>query len=259
MRLLLAALMVIGFAGAVYAAPVGLISEADATNAEWSYNDITASIGFIGDSLERKISIDSGDFEMASYAARIGLNIIERFNFYVDLGQAQDMELTWTQNGEKIKYEFEDEFLWGIGGSALIYRWDNGIEIGVNAAYRSASMNFDKGDRDGTAFTKATVTSFKDGDYEDYHVACEVGWRTDYFIPYIGVRYSEVEVDGYFVENGATHDAQGKGAAQNVGVFVGLSITPKIEGMPKSEQFALNIEGRFIDEEAVSVGLSYKF
>ena len=259
MRLLLAILMVIGFAGAVYAAPVGLVSEADATSAEWAYNDVTASIGVTGDSLERKIGIDSGDYEMSAYAARIGLNIIERFNFYVDLGQAQDMELTWTQNGEKIKYEFEDEFLWGIGGSALIYRWDNGIEIGVAAAYRTADMNLEKGHVDSAQYTTAQMTSSKNGSYEDYHVACEVGWRTDYFIPYIGVRYSEVEVDGYFIENGATHDAQGKSASQNVGVFVGLSITPKIEGSPKSEQFALNVEGRFIDEEAVSVGLSYKF
>ena len=259
MRLLLAALMVIGFAGAVYAAPVGLTSEADATSAEWSYNDVTASIGFIADSLTRKIDIDSGEFEMSAYAARIGLNIIERFNFYVDLGQTQDMEYTWTDRGEVIKYELEDEFLWGVGGSALIYRWDNGLEVGVNAAYRTADMSLDRGNVDSTVYTIVDMNESKDGEYKDYHVACEVGWRTDYFIPYIGVRYSEVEVDGYFQALGSMHDARGKNSSQNVGVFVGLSITPKIEGTPKSEQFALNIEGRFIDEEGVSVGLSYKF
>ena len=259
MRLLLAALMVIGFAGAVYAAPVGLTSEADATKAEWSYNDATVSIGFIADSLERDIDIDRGEFEMSAYAARLGLNITERLNIYVDLGQATDMELSCMIKGENIKYEIEDEFLWGIGGNLLIYRWDNGLEIGGNAAYRQADMTLDKAFVDSAQYDIAALAGVKDGEYKDWHIACELAWKTDYLIPYVGVRYSDVEVDGYFEEGGEAKDAQGSNSSENIGAFVGLTITPKLEGSPRSEQISINLEGRFIDEEAFSVGVNYKF
>jgi len=259
MRLLLAALMVIGFAGAVYAAPVGLTSEADATKAEWSYNDVTASIGFIVDSLERSIDIDTGEFEMSAYAARLGLNITERFNFYVDLGEAKDMELSCVIMGETIKYEFDDDFLWGIGGNALIYRWDNGLEVGVNAAYRQADMTLSKAYVDSAQYDIADLTNVKDGEYQDYHVACELAWKTEHLIPYIGVRYSDIEVDGYFEEGGEAKNAQGENSSENIGAFVGVTITPRFEGSPKSEQISINLEGRFIDEEAFSVGVNYKF
>ena len=247
MRLLLAALMVIGFAGAAYAAPVGLTSEADATSAEWAYNDVTASIGFIGDSLERNIDMDSGNFEASVYAARLGLNITEKFNIYVDLGQAQDMEISAMIKGETIKYDFDDDFLWGIGGNALIYRWDNGLEVGVKA------------DVDSQQYDRVDLTNVKDGEYSDWHLACELAWKTEYLIPYVGVRYSDIEVDGYFEEGGEAKDASGKNSSENVGAFVGLTITPKVEGSPKSEQISINVEGRFIDEEAFSVGVNYRF
>lgn len=256
---LVAALLVLGISGVIYAAPVGLTSEADATKAEWAYNDITLSAGFVADSLERKIDIDSGEFEMSAYVARLGINVIERFNLYVDLGVTQDMEYNVQIRGENIRYEFDDEFLWGIGANVLIYRWGSGIEIGVNAAYRQADMNLEKATFGTTIKTAAQLDTVQDGEYQDWHIAAEVAWRTDYLIPYLGIRYSDAEVDGYFIDDATTRDARGKNSAQNVGVFVGLTLTPKLADFPKSEQIALNLEGRFIDEDAFSVGLSYKF
>lgn len=259
-RYLFAALMVVAFAGVTYAAPVGLTSEADVTKAEWSYNDIEVSVGFVVDSVsERKIDIDSGDFEMDAFMARIGVSALDRFNFYVDLGVAQDMEYGFVIQGEPYRTEFDDEFLWGVGVNALIYRWDNGLEVGVNASYRQAEMNLDQATVTNIKYTKAQMTSINDGEFQEYQGALEVAWRTDLLTPYIGVKVSEVEVDADFTLNGTQRNASGKNAAENVGVFVGLEITPKLAEFPKSEQLAINLEGRFIDEEAFSVGVSYRF
>lgn len=260
-KYLLAALMVLGIAGMVYAAPVGLTSEADATKAEWSYKDIELSIGFVADIVDtRKIDIDSGEFEIESYTARLAASLMDRFNLYVDLGQAQGIGYDYVIKGEQYNADFDDEFMWGVGVNALLYRWGNGLEIGVNASYRTADMNLEQVAIDNVTYARSALADVKDGEFQEYQGALEVAWRTDVLTPYAGVKVSEVEVDNTFSPSaGAERNASGKNASENVGVFVGLTLTPSIEGAPKSEQFALNVEGRFIDEEAFSVAASYKF
>lgn len=263
-RYVLAALFVLGFAGMAYAAPVGLTSEADATAAElWTDKNINVSVGFVADIVSgRAIDIDKGDFEMKAYVGRIGLGVLDRFNFYLDLGEAADMEYNCELRGENVRYQYDDDFLWGVGGSALIYRWENGIEVGASASYRSADMCLSEVQYDtqnGSVIrTKSQITA-RDGELQEWQAAVEVGWRTRLITPYLGVKYSDVEVDGDFTIDGETRNASGRNASMNAGVFVGCTITPKIPSMPKSEQLALNVEGRFLDEEAVNFGVTYKF
>lgn len=263
-KYLLAALLVLGLGTAVYAAPVGLTSEADVTEGElWADNNIGVSAGFIFDSVSsRKIDVDSGEFEMAVTAGRIGLSVIDRFNLYIDIGQAGDMELDFTDKGELIQVKYEDETLWGVGLNALIYRWDNGLEVGAGASYRTADMNMEEVIIAGVIHERngSQVSAVTDGELEEIQAAVELAWRTDYFIPYVGVKYSDIEVDAKFTVDAQERLAVGKNSSQNVGAFVGLTITPKIDVLEdKSERISINIEARFIDEEAISVGASYKF
>lgn len=263
-KYLLAALLVLGLGTAVYAAPVGLTSEADLTEGElWADNNIGISAGFIVDSVsKRKVDVDSGRFEMNAYAARIGLSVIDRFNFYVDLGTANDMEFQFSDRGDAIRVRYEDEFMWGVGVNALIYRWDNGLEVGAGVSYRKADMNFEDATVAGTEFKRnsGSVNSVTDGEMEEMQIAAELAWRTDYFSPYVGLKYSDIDIDAKFTAIGQEHKAQGVSSDQTIGVFVGLTITPKLDVFgDKSDRIAINIEGRFIDEEAVSVGASYKF
>ncbi|MBU1062316.1 MAG: hypothetical protein KJ952_06345 [Candidatus Omnitrophica bacterium] len=263
MRYLLAALIVLGLSGLAYAAPVGLTSEADATKAElWADENYGLSIGLIGDFVdERGIDVDGGEFSIDAVIGRIGLSIYDRFNLYLDLGQAKDMEYTAELNSQKVvvKYEFDDELLWGIGVNALILRWDNGFEIGGGASYRAAEMTLDKVTIDNIAYTRANMDTLSDGDFEEWQVALECAWRLDFLTPYIGVKYSDVEVDGDVTYATVRYDASGKNSQAKVGGFAGLTITPKIDGVPKSEQIAINIEARFIDESAFNAGITYKF
>jgi len=263
-KYLLAALLVLGLGTAVYAAPVGLTSEADLTEGElWADNNIGISAGFIVDSVsKRRVDVDSGRFEMDVYTTRIGLSVIDRFNFYVDLGQANNMEFEFTDKGESVRVRYEDEFMWGVGVNALIYRWDNGLEVGAGASYRTADMNFEDATVAGTEYKRnsGAVTLVTDGEMEETQLALELAWKTEYLMPYIGIKYSDIEVDAKFTADGAERKATGVNADQNIGVFVGLTITPKIDAFgDKSDRIAINIEGRFIDEEAVSIGASYKF
>jgi len=234
-KYLLAALLVLGLGTAVYAAPVGLTSEADLTEGElWVDNNIGISAGLIVDSVsKRRVDVDSGEFEMDIYAARIGLNVIDRFNFYVDLGHANDMELQFTDKGDAIRVRYEDEFMWGIGVNALIYRWDNGLEVGAGASHRTADMNFEDATVAGIEYKRADggVTSITDGEMKETQFALELAWRTEYLTPYVGLKYSDIEVDAKFTADGAERKAEGVNADQNIGVFVGLTVTPKIDAL----------------------------
>lgn len=258
----LAAFFVLCFATAIYAAPVGLTSEADATKGElWSDNNIALNAGVIVDSVtERRVDIDSGEFEMDAYLARIGLSFMDRLNVYIDLGMASGMEYTYVLKGETYQDKFEDELMWGIGGSAMLYRWDNGFEVGVNASYRTAEMNFDETTIGGNYNVKReTMSSVIDGDFSEWQGALELAWKHDIFTPYAGVKYSDVEVDSEYTLSGIVRSAKGRNASQNVGVFVGLALTPKMDSDLLAERLMINVEGRFVDEEAINVSASYKF
>lgn len=260
-KFLLGIMLVLSFAAVSYAAPVGLTSEADAVRSElWPNEDFGLTLGFVADIIDkRKIDIDSGEFEMEAFMARIGVTALNKFNFYIDLGQATDPEFNYVIQGEQHKTEFRDKFIWGVGASGLIYRWDNGLEIGLNLSYRRADLELEKTTIDGTTYQRNQMTQLKDGNFEEYQGALELAWKTDVFTPYIGVKLSEAEVDASFTVNGAQHDADGRKASQNIGAFVGLAITPKLSGLPLSEQLEINLESRFIDEEAFNVGISYRF
>ncbi|MFC1509720.1 hypothetical protein ACFL60_08590, partial [Candidatus Omnitrophota bacterium] len=257
----LAALLVLFMSSVVYAAPVGLTSEADATKGElWANENIGITAGVVVDSLSsRKIDIDSGDFEMDAYGVRIGASFLDRFNVFVDLGQASDMELSYSMRGETVTVKLDDEFMWGIGANALIYRWDNNFELGAHASYRTADMALDEATVAGVNWKRSALTGVSDGEFTEAQGAIELAWKQEVLTPYVGLKYSDVEVDAQFTIAPNLYDAKGKDASQNVGAFIGLAITPKLEGEILNENLLINVEGRFIDEEAVSVGLAYKF
>jgi len=251
------------FGSIAYAAPVGLTSEADATEtAMWSDTELGLNVGFIADYInKRKIDIDSGEFASEAYLARIGLSINKRLSIYVDLGDMQDMEYDYVILGEQYNAKFENDLVWGVGVSGLIYRWLNGVEIGANASYRTAEMTLESVTLNNENLSRSALTSVRDGDFQEMQGAIEIAWRTEWFTPYIGAKYSDVEVDADFTYNGR-RKADGKNAAQNLGAFIGFSITPdltKLEDLERSKAIIINFEARFIDEEAFNVGISYTF
>jgi len=261
-KYLLAVLFVVGFAATVHAAPVGLASEADAVEGElWADNNLGLSIGVMYDAVkERKMDVDDGEFELQALVGRIALSLLDRFNLYVDIGDASDMQLDYVVLGEKHSVKYDDDLMVGVGASAMIYQWDNGLEVGANASYRTADMSITNVILDGRTYLPVELTNVTNTDYEEIQGAVELAWRTETFIPYAGLKFSEVELGSdYTIAPQQYNTSKGAGSDKNIGAFVGVTITPKLEATPQSEQLSINVEGRFIDEEALNVGISYKF
>jgi len=255
-------LFVFCFATTLYAAPIGITSEADARESElWPNKDLGLSVGFVADRVDKRaIDIDDGEFEMDALMLRIGVSAINRFYLYVDIGEAQNMQYScYVNNGTKVIYDHEDDLLFGIGLNALAYRWDNGLEVGVSGSYRKADMAPNEVNIEGVVYRKDELDSVRNGEFTEWQVGCELAWKTDYFIPYIGMKYSDVEVDGDVTLSNIQYNANGKNASNNIGAFLGFAITPTLPETYGKEQLTINLEGRFIDEQAYTAGISYKF
>lgn len=264
-KYLLTALLVLGCAAMVYAAPVGLTSEADLKEAELlADNNIGISASLLYDSIsERSMKIDNGNLELDIYTVRLGVSVLERFNIYVDIGQATDAQFTYQLKGDTCVLDYEDDApLYGVGVNALIYRWDNGLEIGANVNYRQSEMTLEQATVTSSGvvntYTKSAMTKVTDGDFEEVQLAAELAYKNGPIIPYVGIKYSDVDFGSSFTVPGQVREASGTNSQEVVGGFVGITFAPELDGM-ESTRMALNVEGRFIDEEALSVGLSYQF
>ena len=91
--------------------------------------------------------------------------------------------------------------------------------------------------------------------YSEWHVAPYIGKKIWNFVPYVGARYSRAELRDK-IENMGDNIPFAQGAKyhakHNIGYFTGLDYH-------LSDNWRLNIEGRFVDELAMSTGINYKF
>lgn len=133
------------------------------------------------------------------------------------------------------------------GGIKAAHAFKNGLIIGGDLQYlrhrnkiREIFTN---------PFTGADIITFKGkATFQEWHAAPYIGMKIGNFTPYLGAKYSDVRIK--------TRDDSGQGlkleADDNVGVFVGATYEV-------IKNLKLNLEGRFIDETALSFGISYKF
>jgi len=180
---------------------------------------------------------------------RGSFGIFDFLDVYVKLGAAQyegEMEwevmgITWISD----KIETEWGFAYG-GGLKGAYTFENGFLIGADLQYLAHKQDGEDTERD--EIFGGEVEFDVETTLQEWHFAPYVGMKFGNFTPYLGGKYSDVRVK--------IKDEFGDWlkfeADKNIGAFAGISY--KI-----GERFKINLEGRFIDERAVTVGLAYRF
>ncbi len=175
--------------------------------------------------------------------------IFDFLDVYVKLGTAKSKgKMDWEFEGvtfESDKLKTKWGFAYG-GGLKGAYTFKNGLLIGGDLQYLTHKRKAD--------FTWTDETTGEEGTdkvkttSQEWQVAPYVGMKFENFTPYVGVKYSDVRVK--------IKDEEGDWlkfkADDNVGVFGGISYEV-------IKNLKLNLEGRFIDETALSLGLTYKF
>jgi hypothetical protein len=160
--------------------------------------------------------------ESTQYLAKASYSVLDWLCFDFKLGSA-DIDYYTTRN-----WGFDHGLAWGVGSRAK-YELGSGYNIVVGAQYFSA--------------TDMKSNTLGDADWKEWQVSLAGTKQIGRSVPYVGVKYSDAKL---------TSGEPKEVADENVGVFVGTDV--KITG-----QWSVNVEGRFVDETAVSFGVSYRF
>jgi opacity protein-like surface antigen len=178
--------------------------------------------------------------------AKISFGVLDNFDIYGKIGASySDSKAKFYDNGVDegtLKYDRTDPaYGFGVKGT---YMFQDGWLVGVDAQYLRHDGKIGFKYPGGTQYI-TSITS------EEWQVAPYVAKKMDKFTPYVGGKYSDIRHKLKITRNDVTQWIKFK-AKHNFGVFGGIDIS-------MMEHVSLNVEGRFIDETAMSVGLSYRF
>lgn len=239
-----------------YAAPVGNIADP----AVLSKGLITeeGEVGFIAGTeiditFDRKFKNQAADTEFNFYGAKIGATIGDKALVYALLG-AGDASQEFSILGTTVKWETETDFIWGVGATAIVYEQEmegNTLRIGIDGRYRRADLEIDKVVIGGTSYSLSDLDTAVDYELNEWQVALALSYQISNFIPYVGVKYSDVDGEEKATLSGTVYKADVE-ADDNFGIFVGSSFVI-------NDMASINVEGRFLDEEALTIGANIRF
>ena len=250
---------IFGSVNTVIASPVNLPSgikgEKGALLQEDLFKDVGLSGSFLYDHVAERELEDSVKANFDFIGGKIALSCLNRFDFYTMLGGVQNPEYEENISGSKITVNLEDNFMWGLGASAIVYEWkDVGIQMFGDGNYRkTGGMEIDSLTINGTQYSKSSLgVTATDVKWEEWQIALGISKKFQYFIPYAGIKYSDIKTSLKATVSGTTYDSGSTSSDAKVGPFIGLSILP-------AEGFSVDISGRFVDEQAVSVAATVRF
>ena len=266
MRKIIALAICLGFilsVSAAYAAPVGNIATPSILKKGLVMKDGQSNWGVIAGpevdlNWDRNLKNQQDDTEYFFYGGKIGLLLMDRFIPYSILGAAKGKKQTFQVNSNKVQWETDYDFVWGAGGTLMLYETEPGqvgegiLNVGVDGRYRQSHLSIDAVTLDGAAHKSgdASLTSSK-FELEEWQIALEVAYQYKQVVPYVGVKYGDATGEAEATINGAKfkNDFENK---DNVGIFVGGDIMI-------NDSVTANIEGRFIDETALSLAGTVRF
>ncbi len=191
--------------------------------------------------------------EMYRTDIKVSYGLLENLDAYIKLGIADfKMSENWrstTPEVGTIKDKAKNDLLWGLGLKGTMQLEDDWL-LGIDTQYLSHRNKFEGQINNISSPADSEDYSGK-MKIKEWHVAPYVAKKFDNLIPYLGIKYSDLRIKNEF--STSSNDTEEKRKAEdNFGIFVGTDY--KID-----DDWKLNIEGRFLDETAMSLGASCKF
>jgi hypothetical protein len=187
-------------------------------------------------------------------AGKISYGLFKFMDIYIKLGVAQynlkgDVFVGGTKTVEE-KLRARNAFLYG-GGFKLAYEFKDEWIIGCDAQYLTSDHEMDFR---ATSMTTGALTSAKyyDCRMQEWHAAPYIAKKIKDLILYIGGRYSDFRLSQRKPSDPRRWDSLIFDSDYNVGVFTGIVWNYR-------DSLKLNVEGRFVDEAAISVSATYRF
>ncbi|MCX5716510.1 MAG: hypothetical protein NTV07_06660 [Candidatus Omnitrophica bacterium] len=199
------------------------------------------------------------------YMGKISCTLFNRFSPYVELGTAR-LKAKWTENGQDVKLESDTNFAWGLGGKFLIWDFQKPkIKLITDGLYRASELDAEKGTAGGSSINNLDksksfamlrewqIALIAAGEFDVTGGKSEEVLGVSTILPYAGIKYSDIS--GRFKLEQSTGNFYNPGkikSDRNVGIVFGCDFVG-----PNS--VSLNLEGRLIDEEAFTGGLTVLF
>lgn len=242
---LAAALAVVAVAGgAASAAPVGPIRP------EIGHWTVGGEMGFALNRDYERSNAKSDQWELEEdmrWVGRIAYGLTEDWEIYGRLGAAS-LEVEDVADGTGLTnsiYDMGTSFAWGVGGKGFLWHevfpgWD----LGLDGQY------FGHSGHDGN-ITSGTNAGNAAGNWDAWEWSLSLLFQTEYesLTPYLGPTFGDAGINRGTINNVTQSDLD---AEDNVGILVGT-------GFDFAEGWTGYVEGRFIDETSVNVGLLWTF
>jgi len=218
--------------------------------------------------MDRKLHANASSnakFDSAEwYMAKFSVVAFDRFEPYVKLGSAHYTG-QWNESGVDLRLESDSSFAWGVGTKVFLGELKKyNLKFLGDWSYRMADLQAKRAWADGNGFaidgnrSKFFVTEWQISLLAATEIDVsggnrETAWGVTSLIPYGGIKYSQVggrmriSVDNALFFNPGKIDAD-----SHFGLFAGCDFVG-----PNSVSFS--IEGRFLDETALTAGLSVLF
>ena len=209
---------------------------------------------FVSDQrLEQKNSTRVDCYRQETNAGVFTVNLLERLDLYTVLGSSRTRsEWRIDNHGDTQRVELETgyDFLWGLGARGILYEWGCAA-LGLGARYEHSNYDPVWLTVNGTV-ESATGTHLR---WREWQVDLDLSYKIEIFSPYIGIKYSNIKTNVGTFQTIVASNGSGSNAFINrspVGVFIGCSLTT-------GRYFMLNVEGRLVDEEAVTISGDVRF
>lgn len=263
MKKLVVAMAAVAAASSLFAAPVGnpsapqLIEEGFFISRD-SWVDLRAGYegDFVSDGRLKQYKHGSGrvdSFAQDTNAGTVTLNILDRLDLYALFGSSR-VRSEWrfnTGGGANIAdLETLYNFLWGLGARGILFEW-GAAALGLGGRYEHANYSNVWLTINGSS-TPANGTHLK---WREWQIDLDLSYKIDIFTPYIGVKYSSAKSNVGTFGVPIASDGSGTNQFENrtpVGVFIGCTLST-------GKYFMLNVEGRLVDEEAVTISGDVRF
>ncbi|MFH0926663.1 MAG: hypothetical protein V1872_13695 [bacterium] len=241
------------------AAPVGNIAK-PAMLKSIMKSDENAKVGGIVEGefdfgKDRKIKDVDNDVEFRFLGSKIGAIFENKYIIYGLIGSAY-YEEEFTDEGSKVKIESKEDLAWGIGATAILYETklkDSTLRFGIDGRWRTTDLDIDKVTIDNVVYTipSGSVTNLSI-EYSEWQFAGAASLELGRLFPYIGVKYSNIDATLKATVLGTTYEDNSSKLDSNVGIFAGCDLLVM-------DSMSINVEGRFIDEEALTLGVAVRF
>ncbi|MEM8628895.1 MAG: hypothetical protein AAGF04_02320 [Chlamydiota bacterium] len=193
-------------------------------------------------------------YEIYTNSGRISCDIFDRISLFGTAGSGR-IDANFPFSSGPLKHRAvlgsDEELFWSVGGNVLLLDWRL-FALGIGLCYSRLCPKISHLSVDGVGYPT------EDGSlhYREWQANVGFSYEMDFLVPYIGVKYTSAKSTAHlpYIPDLFVGESQERfwRSRRHVGLYLGSSITSK-------KSFALTIEARLIDEEAVTVFAAFRF